>query len=54
MQTRSVKFYSSVKDCGFFPVYLLDERIAKANDFLHSRTLGQTDRVRFYLWNGLT
>ena len=28
--------------------------IAKANNFLHGRTLSQTDRVRFYLQNDLT
>ena len=42
------------RSCGFFPVYSLDELIAKANDFLHGRTLSQTDRVRFYLQNSLT
>lgn len=42
------------KSCGFFPVYSLDELIAKANDFLHGRTLSQTDRIRFYLQNSLT
>ena len=42
------------KSCGFFPVYSLDELIAKANTFLHGRTLSQTDRIRFYLQNSLT
>lgn len=42
------------KSCGFFPVYSLDELIANANDFLHGRTLSQTDRIRFYLQNSLT
>lgn len=42
------------KSCGFFPVYSLDELIANANDFLHGRTLSQTDCIRFYLQNSLT
>ncbi len=41
------------KSCGFFPVYSLDELIAKAKDFLHGRSLSQADRVHFYLQNEL-
>ena len=42
------------KSCGFFPVYSLDELIAKAKDFLHGRSLSQADRVHFYLQNELS